>query len=185
MKKFLILCAAATIIVACKNTTQADVQAIDEELNEIVESDEYKEHDLIKLRATEDIVDTKDGNHVVLTLEPDERLPHVANENFGTYCDNRASVIVLSESGDTLLSRHFTKTDMQEYIDTALFRSGILDGLSVERATPSTIVVNANISVPHSDEQVVVALTMGLDGSISMQRQAAPVVDFHEEQVED
>lgn len=185
MKKFLMLATVVATLVACKNTPHNDAQDIDEELSEIVESNEYKEHDLMKLRATEDIVDTEGGNSIVLTIEPDESLPHVANDNFGTYCDNRATVVALSQDGDTLLSRHLTKADMQEYIDAPLLSSAILDGLSLESATPSAIVVNASISVPHSDEQAVVALTMGFDGTLTMQRVSAPVDNFFDDEFTD
>lgn len=185
MKKLILLAAAVAALAACKDTKQADVQAIDEELNEIIESDEYKENGLMKLRAKEEIVDAEGGRHIILSIEPDEKLKHIANENFGTYCDNRATVVVLTQGGDTLLARHLTKADMQEYIDEPLFSAAILDGLSVESVSASAIVLNASVSVPHSDEQAIVAITADYDGNLNMRRAAVRTVDFSEDQEED
>ena len=91
--------------------SENDAQDIDEELSELVESGEFKENGLMKLRPAESVADTKAGYKVALFVWPDEALPRVPNDNFGTYCDNRASVIAFTEV-DTLVSRQFSKADL-------------------------------------------------------------------------
>ena len=172
ISKLQIFCLSLLLITSCGSKPESDAQAIDEELSEIVESGEYKENGLMKLRSAESILDTREGIHAVATLVPDESLPRVANDNFGTYCDNRAQVLAVSAAGDTIVSRRFAKADLNEQLDDLLRSSAILDGLTLKNAGAAGVQLEASVSVPHSDEQAAFTITLGRDGSLSAQRNA-------------
>ena len=174
-------------VCSCGSKPAENAESIDDEVNELVETNEYKENGLNKLRASNQTQDTEAGYHVNLLVEPDERLPRVANDNFGPYCDNRATVVVTRDA-DTLLVRRFVKSDFADYLDQSLSSSAIFDGLTLTNAAAAALTLEASVSVPHSDEQTVVAVTLSLtDGKTSMQRVATTNDSFggDEEDVED
>ena len=164
----LILLAFVTLA-SCGSKPQNDVQAIDEELNEIVESSEFKENGLMKQRPTEQVVDTKEGYKVNISVRPDESLPRVPNDNFGTYCDNRITVTAFT-GADTLVNRQFTKADFSDALDSNLKTYAILENLSLTSSTGQSVTLDASVSVPHSDEQAIFTITLGFDGSMTMQK---------------
>ena len=164
----LILLAFVTLA-SCGSKPQNDVQAIDEELNEIVESSEFKENGLMKQRPTEQVVDTKEGYKVNISVRPDESLPRVPNDNFGTYCDNRITVTAFT-GADTLVNRQFTKADFSDALDSNLKTYAILENLSLTSSTGQSVTLDASVSVPHSDEQAIFSITLGFDGSMTMQK---------------
>ena len=164
----LILLAFVTLA-SCGSKPQNDVQAIDEELNEIVESSEFKENGLMKQRPTEQVIDTKEGYKVNISVRPDETLPNVPNENFGTYCDNRVTVLVYN-STDTLVNRQLTKADFFDALDSNLKTYAILENLSLASSSGQSVTLDASVSVPHSDEQAIFTITLGFDGSMTMQK---------------
>lgn len=175
------------LLFSCGSKPAENAESIDEEVNELVETNEYKENGLNKLRASNQTLNTEAGYRVSLLVEPDERLPRVANDNFGPYSDNRATVVVTRDA-DTLLVHRFVKSDFSDYLDQSLSRSAILDGLTLTDAAATALTIEASVSVPHSDEQTVVAVTLSLtDGKTSMQRVATTNDSFgdDEEMVED
>lgn len=175
------------LLFSCGSKPAENAESIDEEVNELVETNEYKENGLNKLRASNQTLDTKAGYRVSLLVEPDERLPRVANDNFGPYSDNRATVVVTRDA-DTLLVHRFVKSDFADYLDQSLSNSAILDGLTLTDAAATALTLEASVSVPHSDEQTVVAVTLSLtDGKTLMQRVATTNDSFgdDEEMVED
>lgn len=186
MKQILFIFTTVTVLslASCGGKEQNSAEAIDKELNEIVESDEYQENGLNKLRATSEVIDTKNGYTVSLALTPGESLPHVPNENFGTYCDNIGTVVARKGDADTLLVRRFVKADFADYLDEPLRSSAILDGLTLKDATASAITLEASVSVPHSDEQAVITVTIPLGGgAFTMQRQISGFDEFGDAQL--
>ena len=161
--------------------SENDAQDIDEELSELVESGEFKENGLMKLRPAESVADTKAGYKVALFVWPDEALPRVPNDNFGTYCDNRASVIAFTEA-DTLVSRQFSKADFADALDDNLRANAILDNISLVSAAPQSLTLEASVSVPHSDEQALFTVVLGLDGSLSVQKNTTANDTFADEE---
>lgn len=174
------------LFVSCGSKQTESSESIDEEVNELVETNEYKENGLNKLKAVSQSLDTEAGYNINLSLAPDERLPRVPNENFGSYCDNRATVVV-TQGADTLLVRQLVKADFEDYIDKSLSDFAVFDALTLTQSAAKAVTFEASISVPHSDEQAVVAVTLGLaDGQVSMQRVTTANDSFaDEEEVED
>ena len=185
--KISLLTLTLTLLISCGNKPAENAESIDDEVNELVETNEYKENGLNKLRASNQTLDTEAGYRVSLLVEPDERLPRVANDNFGPYSDNRATIVVTRDA-DTLLVHRFVKSDFSDYLDRSLGSSAILDGITLTDAATTALTIEASVSVPHSDEQTVVAVTLSLtDGKTSMQRVATTNDSFgdDEEIVED
>ena len=178
-------CLMLVVMTSCGGSkTETDAQAIDEELSEIVESNEFQENGLMKQRPAELVIDTPAGYKVALFVRPDEGLPRVPNENFGTYCDNRATVMAFTDA-DTLVSRQFTKADFTDALDDNLKTNAVLDNISLITAEPKTLTLEASVSVPHSDEQAVFTVTLGIDGSLTVQKNAPVNDSFADEEVED
>ena len=184
------------IFASCGSKSEAPNENIDEELNEIVESREYKENGLNKIRAVSDTINSGHGYLVILSVSPDESQPRVPNDNFGTYCDNRATVKVvrtnaqsaeqdLTNTQSSVPSSQFFKSSFIDYLDETLRTYAVLDALTFVGAEANRFTVEASISVPHSDEQALITITIGLDGSVSMQRSTVDNDAFPEEDIED
>ncbi|MBO4593425.1 MAG: DUF4738 domain-containing protein [Bacteroidaceae bacterium] len=183
-------------LASCGSKSEAPNENIDEELNEIVESREYKENGLNKIRAVSDTINSGHGYLVILSVSPDESQPRVPNDNFGTYCDNRATVKVvrtntqsaeqdLTNTQSSVPSSQFFKSSFIDYLDETLRTYAVLDALTFVGAEANRFTVEASISVPHSDEQALITITIGLDGSVSMQRSTVDNDAFPEEDIED
>ena len=184
MKQILFTTVMVLLLASCGGKEQNSAEAIDNELNEMVESDEYQENGLNKLRPQMVDADADNGTyHVTVAVSPDESLPHVPNDNFGTYCDNRATVIACNQT-DTLLNRQFVKDDFSNFLDENLKTNAILDNVAIVSATPQALTLDASVSVPHSDEQAIITVTIGLAGGVSMEKNNASTDAFVDEEAD-
>lgn len=171
MKKIVLLMAGLLVMWSCKNGSKNDVRQMDDELSQIVPSSEYEKGGLTYLRTANDTVRVDAGYTVVIGFSPDKSLPHVKNEEFSkTYCDNRATVSAYR--GDSVILKHqFSKDDFANFLDDNLRRNAILYSVSLVGADSKGIKLEADVCVPHSDEQLALNISLGFDNSITIIRQ--------------
>ena len=80
------------------------------------------------------------------------------------------------------MSRQFSKADFADALDDNLRANAILDNISLVSAAPQSLTLEASVSVPHSDEQALFTLVLGLDGSLSVQKNTTANDTFADEE---
>lgn len=173
MERLLICLCVAVCLCACKETKPDTDSASTQKAEQNVMSDggEYEKNGRYCIFRTPVSMDSEDGRfHVDITMEPDFSLPAVNNESFNRiYCDNRASLCVTSAS-DTVVSRQLDKMSFAEYIDSNIASRAIFNRLSCRGFEKDAVKLEAEISVPHSDEECYVTIIVNRDGTVEMKR---------------
>lgn len=173
MKKLLIMALALSIMTACKDNKATDTQQAETTQAETTKSDggEYEHNGIYSIYREPVIIDSEDKTfHVEIRMSPDTLLPTVYNENFNrTYADNHATIVVVAKN-DTIFSKQFTKATFAEYIDSSIAGRAILCRIAYRGATANQVNLEAEVSVPHSDEECYITMTILGDGTLQMQR---------------
>jgi len=121
------------------------------------------------------------GSHKIvysLHREADESLQIVEDENGERYVDNYYDVNVVKD-GISLFSYHFIKASFNSYLEKGFVTNGILDGFRFIAAREGMVTFGACISYPDSDMSAPFIVTIGPDGSYTIQPDS--VLDIEEE----
>ena len=111
------------------------------------------------------------GSHKIvysLHREADDSLKSVVDENGETYIDNYYDLKV-TKDGAQLFAHRFTKVSFQSYLDKGFVKNGILDGFRFISAHEGMVTFGACISYPESDMSAPFIITIGPDGSHTIQ----------------
>ena len=173
MKRLLICLSVMLCLVACKQT-KTDADATGENTQQqanISDGSEYEKNGRYCIYREPVTIDSEDGRyHVYITMTPDFKQPSVKNESFNrTYCDNKASLCITTAT-DTIIVKDFDKTSFSEYVDANIVSRAIFNRLTCRGFSKDAIKLEAEISVPHSDEECYVTIMVGADGSLTMKR---------------
>lgn len=172
MKKIILFSLTALLLFGCKNKPANDVQQMDTELSEIVPSTEYEKDGITYQRATNDTLNASPTHPVIISLRPDTSLLHVKSSSLNkTYCDNTATITVLSRS--TVIYKHtLNKKDFSGLLDANLTQNAILYSVSLLGVEDDEVKIEVDFCVPHSDEQMAfeVELPFNSDPQISRQK---------------
>ncbi len=173
MKKFLIFMCVALGLSACHNSkSDVDKTAPTQEgQEEMSDGSEYEKDGRRCIFNSPMTLDSDDGKfHVSITMTPDFNQPSVKNENFNClYCDNKATLCITS-SGDTIALQHYNKNSFMDYVDQSIAPRAIFSRLSCRGFSNDAVKLEAEISVPHSEEECYVTIVVNRDGTISMKR---------------
>lgn len=178
MKKLLIIGVAGLLLTACSESKKADKEAaVVAEQQQLSDGGEYEKDGRYCIYREPQTTTAEDGSlSVNITMTPDFSLPAVENESFGrTYCDNVARVCVTTET-DTLLNTQYTKQSLAEWTDETIAGRAILNRLTCRGINGDGVKLEAEISVPHSDEECYVTIKVGRDGSVDISRYMAEEV---------
>ena len=167
MKKhiFILLPAAIALVLVAscnpkgKTTTEAETQT--EETADAV-------HSLPDYNYTDSLMQ---GSHKVIyaiTSHPDDSLAVIVDEDGVKYKDNRFW-LTITKDGKTLFSRSFTKADFRSQLPQEFRTFGIMDGLRFDRAEEGKLYFNTCVSYPDSDMSCPFILTIGPDGSYTIE----------------
>lgn len=164
MKKLILFALCALLMFSCKHKPTNDVKEMDNELSEIVPATEYEKDGLTYLRATTDTITTSAAHPVIIAFAPDSTLPHVQNPALNkTYCDNTATVSVLSHDS-VILSRKLTKAEFVSFLDENIRQTAILYSVSLIEVNDEYVSVEVDLCVPHSDEQTAIEADLYYNG---------------------
>ena len=107
---------------------------------------------------------------VVYTIsrEADDNLPIVEDEYGVKFKDNRYQLKVVKD-GKALFGRSFTKADFKSHLSGEIEKYGIMDGMRFNYAQEGKLYFNACISLPESDMTCPFILTIGPDGSYTIE----------------
>ncbi len=173
MKKIFIFSLLALSLVACKDNKGENTEGEEPaaEQTEMSDGAEYEKNGVYSIYREPMTADSDDNTyHVAIYITPDPSLPTVENASFNrTYADNRANVTVTADN-DTILSRQFTKQSFAEYFDANINKKAILNRITCRGFSANGVKLEAEISVPHSDEECYVTITVLRDGTVTMER---------------
>ena len=173
MKKIVSLLLIITIISAsCKEKIDKQPQVVETTQKQTMnDGDEYKKNGRYCIYR-QPITQTSDdaSTMVEIKMQPDFSLPPVENESFErTYCDNCANIIVVC-SGDTIFNNNFTKKSFAEQIETSLSEKAILNRIVCRGFSNNSVKLEAEISVPHSDEETYITIVIDKNGNTHISR---------------
>ncbi len=175
MRKTVICALAALAMLAGCGNNKGDNQGAGSDAEEVILSDGSEvEKDGVYSIYREPVVaeaQTTDGQNmrVEIYVTPDMDLPTVENESFKRiYCDNRADVMV-TLGGDTVAQEQYTKESFAEYVDATIMPTAILSRLTYRGMSGDEMKLEAEVSVPHSDEEAYITIYVGRDGSVRME----------------
>lgn len=173
MKKIIALLLTITIIsVSCKEKTVVEPQIAETtQKDTLSDGDEYQKSGRYCIYRQPITQTSDDASTIVeIKIQPDFSLPSVENESFErTYCDNSANIIVIC-SGDTVFNNNFTKHSFAEQIETGLSEKAILNRIVCRGFSNNNVKLEAEISVPHSDEECYITITIDKNGNTNISR---------------
>ena len=119
------------------------------------------------------------GSHLyVYTIhrEADDSLKAVVDENGDKFVDNYYDLTVLKD-GKEFFRRRFTKVSFGSQLDDNFRKNGILYGFRVMTAKEGQLTFGICVSFPESDMSEPFVLTIGPDGSYTLEPDTAPDIE--------
>lgn len=123
------------------------------------------------------------GNHLfVYTIhrEADDSLKAVVDENGDKYVDNYYDLTILRD-GTSFFRRRFTKLSFGNQLDDSFRKNGILDGFRYMSAKEGMLTFGVCVSFPESDMSEPFVLTVGPDGSFTLEPDTTPDIEETED----
>ncbi|MBR4645252.1 MAG: DUF4738 domain-containing protein [Bacteroidaceae bacterium] len=119
------------------------------------------------------------GSHLyVYTIhrEADDSLRVVVDENGDKFVDNYYDLTILKD-GREFFRHRFTKISFGSQLDDNFRKNGILDGFRFMSAKEGMLTFGACVSFPESDMSEPFVLTIGTDGSFTLEPDTAPDIE--------
>ena len=153
---------ALLFMVSCgsKKTETQEAPQSEQNIDEVRSMPEYNYTDSL-MQGSHRIVFT-------ITRQPDDELPIVVDEDGLKYKDNRYT-LVISKDGSTFFNKCFTKADFNSKLIKDLQKYGIMDGMRFDHAKEGKLYFNTCVTYPESDMSAPFILTIGPDGSYSIE----------------
>lgn len=119
------------------------------------------------------------GSHLfIYTIhrEADDSLKAVVDENGDKYVDNYYDLTILRD-GTSFFRRRFTKLSFGNQLDESFRKNGILDGFRYMSAKEGMLTFGVCVSFPESDMSEPFVLTIGSDGSFTLEPDTTPDIE--------
>lgn len=119
------------------------------------------------------------GSHLFvynIHREADDSLKAVIDENGDKFVDNYYDLTVLRDGVD-FFRRRFTKASFGSQLDDSFLKNGILDGFRFMTAQEGKLTFGVCVSFPESDMSEPFVLTVGPDGSFTLEPDNAPDIE--------
>jgi len=119
------------------------------------------------------------GNHLFvynIHREADDSLKVVVDENGDKFVDNYYDLTIQKDGGN-FFRRRFTKASFGSQLDDNFRKNGILDGFRFMSAKEGMLTFGVCVSFPESDMSEPFVLTVGPDGSFTLEPDTAPDIE--------
>ncbi|MBO7069505.1 MAG: DUF4738 domain-containing protein [Bacteroidaceae bacterium] len=119
------------------------------------------------------------GSHLyIYTIhrEADDSLKVVTDENGDKFVDNYYDLNICKD-GNEFFRRRFTKASFESLLDDSFRKNGILDGFRFISAQEGMLTFGVCVSFPESDMSTPFILTIGPDGSFSLEPDTTPDIE--------
>lgn len=113
----------------------------------------------------------------------DDSLRMVKDEYGQEFVDNRVTLTVKRSDGSVAISKSFTKSAFDAYLDSKYRKEGIFDAFVFDGVDGQQLKFAASVSIPQSDEYIPLEIMVDNLGSVSIKRDSE--MDTHGEEDED
>ena len=107
---------------------------------------------------------------VTVSRQPSDSLPMVKDETGQKYVDNVFRLTVSRQDGSVFFNRIFTKKDLAQYLDDDFNKTGVFEGLVLDRAEGDNLIFGGSVGHPQSDEYIPLVFTLSRMGNLSIKR---------------
>ena len=121
---------------------------------------------------------------VSVSRQPNDSLPMVKDEIGQKYVDNVFLLKVSRKDGSVFFSRTFTKNALMMYLDDDFAKTGVFEGLVLDKADGDNLLFGASVGHPQSDEYIPLVFTLSRMGDLTIKRDTQmdnPPADKYEE----
>jgi hypothetical protein len=108
--------------------------------------------------------------HVEITRTADDSLRMVTDETGQKYVDNVFRLKVSRQDGSVFFSRTFTKKSLTQYLDDDFNKTGVFEGLVLDKAEGDFLIFGASVGHPQSDEYIPLVFKLSRMGDLSIKR---------------
>lgn len=165
-KRYTFYALALTALIAC-NSNQQQQESQEEEIL-IPETVEKGITTMPDYDYQEDLTIGQNNFTYSLHRESCDSMSLVVDENGDKFANN-FYILSIKRNGQEFFNHRFTKETFSEHLDKGLLKGGILDGFRYIKAQDGKFVFGACVSYPESDLSAPFFVTVGADGSFSVQ----------------
>ena len=101
---------------------------------------------------------------------PNDSLPLVKDETGQQFVDNSITVVIRRADGTVAISKVFTKTIFNDYLDAKYQREGILEGLVFDEVDNLHLEFAASVCLPQTDEYIPLEVEIDNYGNVTIAR---------------
>lgn len=99
-----------------------------------------------------------------------DSLPKVKDETGQVFVDNRITLTVRRADGSVAISKTFTKTNFEPYLNANFRKAGILEGLVFDEVDGQQLEFAASVSLPQTDEYIPLEVKIDNMGQVKIER---------------
>lgn len=107
---------------------------------------------------------------VSVSRQASDSLPMVKDETGQKYVDNVFLLKVSRQDGSVFFSRTFTKKSLTQYLDDDFNKTGVFEGLVLDKAEGDFLIFGASVGHPQSDEYIPLVFKLSRMGDLSIKR---------------
>jgi hypothetical protein len=107
---------------------------------------------------------------VEINRVPKDSLPLVKDETGQQFVDNLITLCVYRADGSVAISKSFTKSTFEPYIDATYRKGGILEGLVFDKVDGQQLEFAASVSLPQTDEYIPLEVKIDNYGNVKVER---------------
>ena len=101
---------------------------------------------------------------------PDDSLAYVQDETGQKFVDNRITLRIIRTDGSVFFQRTFVKQTFSSCLDDDYRKTGILEGLVLDKVGGSQLVFAASVCHPQTDEYIPLVVTLSSTGEVGIRR---------------
>ena len=107
---------------------------------------------------------------VSVSRQASDSLPMVKDETGQKYVDNVFRLKVSRQDGSVFFSRTFTKKSLTQYLDDDFNKTGVFEGLVLDKAEGDFLIFGASVGHPQSDEYIPLVFRLSRMGVLDIKR---------------
>lgn len=108
--------------------------------------------------------------HVTIQRQPCDSLPMVKDDMGQEYVDNVFSVVVSRQDGSVFYRHKFQKSSFANHVSDDFRKTGILEGLVLDRAEDDYLIFAASVGRPQTDEYIPLVVKLSRMGSLEIRQ---------------
>lgn len=107
---------------------------------------------------------------VEIVRTPDDSQPFVQDETGQKFVDNCITMRIIRTDGSVFFQRDFTKPAFNSCLDDDYRKTGILEGLVLDKVDGNVLQFAASVCHPQTDEYIPLLVTVDNYGSVAVKR---------------